>query len=150
MSLANQTRPDTPNAVRAIARYACTPKEKHWRAAIGIVEYVSCTSEFGISFRKTSGLELVAFADVNYASIGTDRRSVSGGVYHMHRCLRGLILEEGEKCHAFDHRGRICSYCRHSQGGDFHAVCMCGVLCFRASVHLLSGVSRITRGRFSR
>ena len=68
MWLANKTRPDISNAVRAVARYTCSPKEKHWTAAIGILEYVSCTSDFGITFQRGSGLRLVAFADANYAS----------------------------------------------------------------------------------
>ena len=33
MRLANQTRPDISNAVRAVARFAHTPKLKHWEAA---------------------------------------------------------------------------------------------------------------------
>ena len=38
MWLANQTRPDIANAVRAVARYANQPRELHWRTAIGILE----------------------------------------------------------------------------------------------------------------
>ena len=79
MWLANQTRPDVANAIRAVARYSNSPKEIHWKAAIGILEYVFCTSDFGITFERGGGLELVAFADANYASKATDRRSVSGG-----------------------------------------------------------------------
>ena len=37
MWLANQTRPDIANAVRAVARYANQPRELHWRTAIGIL-----------------------------------------------------------------------------------------------------------------
>ena len=40
MWLANQTRPDIANAVRAVARYANKPREVHWKTAIGILEYV--------------------------------------------------------------------------------------------------------------
>ena len=79
MWLANQTRPDIANAVRAVARYANKPREVHWKTAIGILEYVFSTSDFGITFQRGSGLELVAFADADYASKATDRRSVSGG-----------------------------------------------------------------------
>ena len=50
------------------------------------MEYSDCyfsvfffTSDFGITFQKENGLELVAFADADYASKATDRRSVSGG-----------------------------------------------------------------------
>ena len=50
----------------------------HWSTANGILEY-AFSSDFGITFQKGSGLELVAFADAGYASKATDRRSVSGG-----------------------------------------------------------------------
>ncbi|MEP3107990.1 MAG: reverse transcriptase domain-containing protein [Hyphomicrobiales bacterium] len=38
--LANQTRPDIANAVKAVARYTNRPREVHWRTAVGILEYV--------------------------------------------------------------------------------------------------------------
>ena len=60
MWLANQTRPDIANAVRAVARYANQPLEVHRRTAIGILEYVFSTSDFGITlvlrFRMGVGL----------------------------------------------------------------------------------------------
>ena len=43
------------------------------------LEYVFSTSDFGIAFQRGSGLELVAYADANYASKAADRRSISGG-----------------------------------------------------------------------
>ena len=77
--LANQTRPDVTNAVRAVARHANKPREVHLSTAIDGLEYVFFTSDFGIKFQKGSGLGLVAFADADYASKATDRRSASGG-----------------------------------------------------------------------
>ena len=46
---------------------------------IGILEYVFSTSDFGITFQKGSGLELVAFAGADCAIKAADKRSVSGG-----------------------------------------------------------------------
>ena len=77
--LANPTRPDIANAVRTVARYSSQPRGVHWRTAIGILEYVLSTSDFGITFQKVNELELVAFADADYASKAADRRSVSRG-----------------------------------------------------------------------
>ena len=79
MWLANQTRPDISNAVRAVARYARAPKSVHWREALSILKYLKTTSDLGITYRRGSGLDLEGFADANYASKATDRRSVSGG-----------------------------------------------------------------------
>ena len=80
MWLANQTRPDISNAVRAVARYAYAPKSVHWGAALSILKYLRTTSDLGIIFQRGSGLVLEVFADADYASKATDRRSVSGRV----------------------------------------------------------------------
>ena len=61
MWLANQTRPDIANAVRAVARYTNQLRGVYRSTAIGI------------TFQKGSGLELVAFADADYASKAEDR-----------------------------------------------------------------------------
>ena len=59
--------------------YTNSPREIHWKTAVGILENVFFTSDFGITFQRGSGLELVADADADYASKVADRRSVSGG-----------------------------------------------------------------------
>ena len=40
MWLANQTRADIANAVRAVARYTNSPRDIHWKTAVGVLEYV--------------------------------------------------------------------------------------------------------------
>jgi len=79
MWLANQTRPDILNAVRAVSRFSHNPKHKHWKAARGILEYLNATSSYGVTFQRGSGLELVVYADAAYAPKETKRKSVSGG-----------------------------------------------------------------------
>ena len=76
------TRPDIANAVRAVARYCSAPKLIHWKAARSILGYAMRRSYFGISFQKgtLTGISLISFADADYVSRSTDRRSVSGGV----------------------------------------------------------------------
>ena len=51
------TRPDIANAVRAVARYCTAPRAIHWKAALGILEYINGTREYGITFQE--GLRLV-------------------------------------------------------------------------------------------
>ena len=76
------SRPDIVNAVRAVARYCRAPKMVHWKAALGVLGYAIRTSRFGNTFQRgtVGGFHLVSFADADYASKATDRRSVSGGV----------------------------------------------------------------------
>ena len=83
MWLSVSTRPDISNAVRAVARYCTAPRAIHWKAALGILEYINGTSEYGsITFQggTSSSISLEVFADADYASKANDRRSVSGGV----------------------------------------------------------------------
>ena len=82
MWLSISTRPDIANAVRAVARYCTAPGAIHWKAALGILEYINGTSEHGIACQRgtLSSILLEMFADANYASKATDRRSVSGGL----------------------------------------------------------------------
>lgn len=81
MWVANQTRPDISNAVRAVARHSHNPKMKHWKAAMKILKYLRGTSNLGLTFRKSAEWlcgKIELYADANYASAETDRRSVSG------------------------------------------------------------------------
>ena len=81
--LSISTRPDIASAVRAVARYCTAPRAIHWKAAVGILEYINgTTSECGITFQRgtLSSLSLKVFADADYASKATDGRSVSGGL----------------------------------------------------------------------
>ena len=76
MWLANQTRPDISNAVGVVARFAHSPKKKYWKAARGIVEHLSASSSYRVTFQRGSGLELVVYADAAYAPKETKRTSV--------------------------------------------------------------------------
>ena len=72
---------DISNAVRSVARYCSAPKAIHWKAALGILAYINDTSDFGITYQRgtSASISLEVFADADYASKATDRRSVSGG-----------------------------------------------------------------------
>ena len=81
MWLAVSTRPDIFNAVRSAPRYYSAPRAIHWKSALGILAYINGTCGFGIAYQRgtTVGFSLEVFADADYASKPTDRRSVSGG-----------------------------------------------------------------------
>ena len=70
MWLANQTRPDILNAVRAVARYFHSPKLVHWKAAIHILQYIRLTSGHGITFQRGmgSGVDLELYVDSDFES----------------------------------------------------------------------------------
>ena len=80
--LANRTRPDILNAVRAVARYSHSPKLVHWKAALHISQYIRLRRGHGITFQRGmgSGVELELYVNSDFASRDTYRWSVSGGV----------------------------------------------------------------------
>ena len=50
--IANQTRPDIANAVRAIAPFSHNPEPIHCKAVQKILEYLNSTSDLGLTFRR--------------------------------------------------------------------------------------------------
>ena len=82
MWLSISTRPDIADAGRAVARYCTAPRAVNWKAALGILEYINGTSEYGITFQRgtLSSISLEVFADADYASKTIDRRPISGGL----------------------------------------------------------------------
>ena len=78
MWLSVMTRPDIANALRACARHSHNPSLRHWKALLQIAAYVNSTKEIGLTFVRCFGLELVVFADADYAVASNDRRSVYG------------------------------------------------------------------------
>ena len=72
------TRPDIANAVRAVARQAHDPAERHWRAVYKIISYLNGRKKLGLVFSKGGGLKLSVYVDADYADKANDRRSVSG------------------------------------------------------------------------
>ena len=79
MWLANQTRPDISNAVRAVARFAHALKHKHWKAARGVWEYLKVTSDTGVTFQRGSDLEMWFTQTRPMSPMETKRKSVWGG-----------------------------------------------------------------------
>ena len=67
MWLSISTRQDIANAVRAVARYCKAPRAIHWKAALGMLEYINGTSEYGITFQRgtLSSISLEAFEDAD-------------------------------------------------------------------------------------
>ena len=72
------TRPGIANAVRAVARQAHDPAERHWRAVRKIITNLNKTKYLGLVFVKDGDRKLSVYVDGDYANKDNDRRSVSG------------------------------------------------------------------------
>ena len=75
------TRPDIMYSVSLISRYMENPTEMHLLTAKRILRYLQGTKDFGLFSKKAEKMELVGFADNNYAGDQDDRRSTSGFVF---------------------------------------------------------------------
>ena len=78
MWLAGMTRPDIVIAARAVVRHSHNPCERHWKATVEMLAYLSSTRDLGITYKKGEELSLSVYTDADYASKETDRRSISG------------------------------------------------------------------------
>ena len=83
--IANQTRPDIANVVRAIAQFLHDPKPIHYKAAQKILGYTNATSDLGLTFRRDSDLgavqlelDLETYVDADYAHKAENMRSICG------------------------------------------------------------------------
>ena len=81
MWIANQTRPDISNAVRAVARHSHEPKS-HWKAAQKILNYLLETAHLRLKFKRDASVDVstLVYVDADFASKANDRSSVSGAV----------------------------------------------------------------------
>ena len=79
MWLANTTRPDLSQAVRAVARHSHDPGISHWKAVVKILSYVASTTDLGLTYRRGSGKRLSVYVDASFAPRDNERKSVSGG-----------------------------------------------------------------------
>ena len=74
------TRPDISNAVRAVARYCTAPTAIHWKTALGILEYINGTSEYGMTFQRGT---CVVFRWKCSRMLTTPLKQLTGGRYQM-------------------------------------------------------------------
>ena len=90
--LAMTTRPDVAQSVGVLSRFASCPGEEHVKAIKQVIRYLYGTKTFGITYSKSRGnfphrrviqgtpLEMVGYADADFAGDETTRRSTSGFV----------------------------------------------------------------------
>jgi hypothetical protein len=77
------TRPDLSQSVGALARYMARPGEQHWKAAKGVLRYLSGTLAMGLKWHPehTNRRSLLGYCDANYQGCKTTLRSTTGYVF---------------------------------------------------------------------
>ncbi|XP_039145155.1 secreted RxLR effector protein 161-like [Dioscorea cayenensis subsp. rotundata] len=76
-------RPDISFSVGICARYQATPTKSHLKAVKRIIRYVHSNVEYGILYSKESNSHLAGYSDVDLARNIDDRKSTSGGCFHL-------------------------------------------------------------------
>ncbi|GBL78726.1 Retrovirus-related Pol polyprotein from transposon TNT 1-94 [Araneus ventricosus] len=95
MYLAICTRPDICHTVSYLSQFNENPGMPHWTAAKRVLKYLKGTKNRGLTFRPTKK-PLVGYADADWASDITDRKSYSGCVL---KFADGAISWESKKQH---------------------------------------------------
>ncbi|GMP43055.1 hypothetical protein CsSME_00012568 [Camellia sinensis var. sinensis] len=72
------TRPDFAYVVHVVSQFVSVPRSTHWAALVRVLRYLRGTIFQGLLLSSTSSLDLVAYADSDWAGDVTDRKSTSG------------------------------------------------------------------------
>jgi hypothetical protein len=73
------TRPDIAFVVGVLMRSLKEPRDSHWLAALGVLDYLRGTKSLGITLgNKGMSDDLVAYSDSDWGADVVDRKSVSG------------------------------------------------------------------------
>lgn len=87
MYLMLSVRPDICYQIGYMGRFQNSPGDIHWTALKRIVRYIKGSKDLELVYQDNlNDDELIGFADADWASDGTDRKSVSGFVFKVFGC----------------------------------------------------------------
>ncbi|CAN0039042.1 unnamed protein product [Discosporangium mesarthrocarpum] len=70
--IANQTRPDLVNTVRALARHSHDPSRTHGKIGLQVLANLKGTEDLGLIYERGERLELLGYANSSFAGKCTD------------------------------------------------------------------------------
>ena len=79
--LVSCTRPDLAFTVRRLSQYLEKPKQQHWTAVKRVFRYLHSTRHQGILYNGKQGVDVIGYADSDYAGCTSSRKSTSGYVF---------------------------------------------------------------------
>jgi hypothetical protein len=88
------TRPDIAYSVNYLSRFIKNYNRTHWQAAKRVLRYLKNYPDVRIKYDGNMKLELSGWADADWASDKTDRKSVSGNVFFL---LGGVVSWKSSK-----------------------------------------------------
>ncbi len=78
--LMTKVGPDLSNAARELSAHLSSPGEEHWKALERCVGYLLTREDVGLTLRCPNNLRSISYTDSDYATDGTDRKSISGRI----------------------------------------------------------------------
>lgn len=77
------TRPDINFAVHHAARSNTSYRSSHWKSAKRTLSYLKHTQNASLTYHNTNSEELIGYADSDWASDSSDRKSVYGYIFFL-------------------------------------------------------------------
>ncbi|KAL3639631.1 hypothetical protein CASFOL_017538 [Castilleja foliolosa] len=78
LQYATVTRPEISYSVNKVSQFMQAPLDSHWKAVKRILRYLSGTLDYGLYLAKPKSLDIMGFADADWAADPDDRRSTTG------------------------------------------------------------------------
>jgi hypothetical protein len=75
------TRPDLAFITGMLGRFQSNPGLDHWKAVKKVLRYMQGTKDHMLTYRRSDNLEVVGYADADYAGCEDSRKSTSGYVF---------------------------------------------------------------------
>ena len=80
-------RPDLCYSIGFLGRYQQNPTDEHWQALKRLLRYLKGTKDMKLKYKcQINSERLIGYADADWASDITDRKSVSGFVFFAYGC----------------------------------------------------------------
>eukprot|EP00253_Pinus_taeda_P017758 PITA_17758 len=70
-------------AVNQLSEAMVKPTKLYWKAAKRVLRYLRGTTQFGLWYRRTQGVKLQGFTDVDWVSSPLHKKSTSGGIFYV-------------------------------------------------------------------
>ena len=64
--------------MNTLSQFMVEPKRVHWTTAKHIVRYLAGTVDYGLDYRRSGGVGLVGYTELDWAGSVSDRKSTSG------------------------------------------------------------------------
>lgn len=75
------SRPDLSYSISLLSRFMSNPGTDHWTALKWSVNYINCTRDIGLVYRKSDKFDLVGYVDSDFAGDRDSRKSTTAYVF---------------------------------------------------------------------